>query len=198
MKPLLNYLRRHLQPFLVDPDRQDQTIIFLSTSFFLVLVIFGTKPALIDTWRLYQEVAQGREIEKAIDRKIVNLNQAIENVNKVRTDLLLIDKALPKDKDLPSLLESLNLIFGGNSVILAEVRFGSPENSSNTNVAALPLYIQAFGSYESILAVLDELYKSPRQLDLTDISIEVPSEGDKRFLKVLINLEAYFLKAPNS
>jgi len=194
MKSPLNTLKRDLRPFLSEPEKQDQTIIFTAVTFLIILLFLGIRPVFFEVIKLKQETDDGRDVNKRLTQKISNLNKAIENINKIRTDLSLVDKALPENKDLPTLLTNLNLIFGSNNVTLEEINFEGPKPSKNPNVFILPLTIQASGSYENILTTLEDLEKNPRQLDIAKISIEIPQKGDKKFLKVYINIETYFLK----
>ena len=194
MKSPLNILKRDLQPFLSEPEKQGQTIIFTAITFLIILLSLGIRPVFFDVVKLKQETDDGRDVNKRLTQKISNLNKAIENINKIRTDLSLVDKALPENKDLPTLLTNLNLIFGSNNVTLEEINFEGPKPSKNPNVFILPLTIQASGNYENILTTLEDLEKNPRQLDIAKISIEIPQKGDKKFLKVYIDIETYFLK----
>ena len=194
MKSPLNTLKRDLRPFLSEPEKQDQTIIFTAVTFLIILLFLGIRPVFFEVIKLKQETDDGRDVNKRLTQKISNLNKAIENINKIRTDLSLVDKALPENKDLPTLLTNLNLIFGSNNVTLEEINFEGPKPSKTPNVFILPLTIQASGSYENILTTLEDLEKNPRQLDIAKISIEIPQKGDKKFLKVYINIETYFLK----
>lgn len=190
----LNVLKRDLQPFLAEPEKQGQTIIFTAGIFLAVLLFLGLRPVIFDVIKLKQEADDGWDTNRRLTQKISNLNKAIENINKIRTDLSLVDKALPENKDLPTLLTNLNLIFGVNNVSLEEINFDGPKPSKNPNVFILPLTVQASGGYENILTTLEDLEKNPRQLDITKISIEIPQKGDKKFLRILIELETYFLK----
>ncbi len=194
MKSPLNTLKRHLQPFLSEPERQGQTIIFTAGVFLIILLFLGIRPVIFDVVKLKQETDDGWDINRRLTQKISNLNKAIENINKIRTDLSLVDKAMPENKALPNLLTNLNLIFGSNNVTLEEINFDGPKPSKNPNVFILPLTVRASGSYEDILTTLEDLERNSRQLDIAKISIEIPQKGDQRFLKVSIDIETYFLK----
>ena len=194
MGSLLNTVRRYFQPFLTEAEKQNQTVVFSSLLFLVSLVTLGLKPALSDVIKMRQEVGQGRILEKRLTEKVANLNRAIENINKLRADLSLIDRSLPENKDLPSLLTTLNLIFGSNNVAIVEMRFEGPKPSKDPKVFILPLSIRASGSYESILLTLENIERNPRQLDVTGLSVEIPNKGDRRFLNIVIDLETYFLK----
>lgn len=194
MRLLLNTLRRYLTPFLTESERQNQTVVLSSLLFLVSLIILGLRPSLSDVIKMRQEAARGRILEKQLAQKVVSLNKAIENINKMRADLSLIDRALPENKDLPPLLTTLNSIFGSNNVAIGEMRFEGPKPSKDPKVFILPLSIRASGSYESILLTLEDIEKNPRQLDVISLSVEIPNKGDQRFLNVVIDLETYFLK----
>src|SRR3989339_469055 len=145
MKSPLNTLKRDLRPFLSEPEKQDQTIIFTAVTFLIILLFLGIRPVFFEVIKLKQDTDDGRDVNKRLTQKISNLNKAVENINKIRTDLSLVDKALPENKDLPTLLTNLNLIFGSNNVTLEEINFEGPKPSKNPNVFILPLTIQASG-----------------------------------------------------
>lgn len=194
MKSPINTLKRNLQPFLSEPEKQGQTIIFTAVAFLTILLLLGIRPVIFEVVKLKQEFDDGHGVNVRLTQKISNLNKAIENINKIRTDLSLVDKALPENKDLPTLLTNLNLIFGSNNVTLEEINFDGPKPSKNPNVFILPFTVQASGSYENILTTLEDLEKNPRQMDIAKISIEIPQKGDKKFLRVSLDIETYFLK----
>lgn len=194
MKLSLNTLKRDIQPFLTEPEKQGQTIIFTTGVFLIILLFLGIRPVIVEDIRLKQELDDGRDVNRKLTQKVSNLNKAIENTNQIRSDLSLVDKSLPENKDLPTLLTNLNLIFGSNNVALEEINFDGPKPSKNPNVFMLPFTVQASGSYENILTTLEDLEKNPRQMDIAKISIEIPQKGDKKFLRVSIDIETYFLK----
>lgn len=194
MKLSLNALKRNIQPFLTEPEKQGQTIVFTAGVFLIILLFLGIRSVIVEDIRLKQELDDGRDVNRKLTQKISNLNKAIENTNQIRTDLSLVDKSLPENKDLPTLLTNLNLIFGSNNVALEEINFDGPKPSKNPNVFILPFTVRASGSYENILTTLEDLEKNPRQLDIAKISIEIPQKGDKKFLRVSIDIETYFLK----
>lgn len=194
MKLSLNTLKRNIQPFLTEQEKQGQTIVFTAGVFLIILLFLGIRPVIVEDIRLKQELDDGRDVNRKLTQKISNLNKAIENINQIRTDLSLVDKSLPENKDLPTLLTNLNLIFGSNNVALEEINFDGPKPSKNPDVFILPFTVQTSGSYENILTTLEDLEKNPRQLDIAKISIEIPQKGDKKFLRVSIDIETYFLK----
>lgn len=193
VKNPINFFRIYLKPYLTEPEKQPKTTVFVSLSFLSLLILFGIRPVFIETLSLLRMADDGREMEGKLTRRIDNLNKAAENIGNVRTDINLIDRSLPNNKDLPAILEGLNLIFGTNNVILEEIRFGPPRPANISRVLILPIKIRASGNYEGILAVLENLEKYPRQTDAVSISLEIPQKGDRKFLRMFTEMETYFL-----
>lgn len=196
MGSFLNSLRRFVQPFFTEAEKQNHTIVISSLFFLVFLIVLGLKPTLGDVLTLKQEVREGKVLEKQLAEKIANLNKTVENTSKLPTSAKLIDKALPDNKDLPTLLTTLHLIFGSNNVAITEIGFEGTKPSKDPKVLILPFSIHASGSYDGILSALIDLEKNSRQIDATRLRLEIPNKGDRRFLNIVMELETYFLKKP--
>lgn len=194
MKSLLNLIRRYLSPFIVEPEKQNQTIVYVSAIFLLILLFFGVRPVFSEDIKSYQKLTESKNTEEQLSNKIKNLNEAVTNINNIRTDIELINKAMPEGKDISSLLESLNEIFGSNNVTPIEIRFEGPKPSKDPRTLILPMTIHASGNYEDITNVVERLEKNVRQIDFVRLNLQIPEKGDKKYLDVYFDVETYFLK----
>lgn len=165
---------------------------------FILLLIFGSfflvfKPQMRSI-RDYR--SRGDSVEKKIFKakaKIVRKPQLLAEIEEIKESLSQYEKKLPREKDIPVLLEELTEI-----VELAEIEFVSirPQRTSSIEELAgkggegaylrLPIEIQMRCSFHDLERFLFRLEKTKRFVKV--VTLEIKGGGSKENLKHAVKL----------
>jgi len=181
--PRWKYKKRFLGP------KQKRVYTMLGLSLFALSVFgaFAIRPTLATVAELNRKIKDQRAARDKLDKKIKDLSKAQVQLTKMKADIVLAEKALPKEKDLPTLLETLQLIAERNNLRLRHLGSGPSNNVSVTlpnqtlAVKSLPLSLQLEGSFPNFLGFLTEAENTLRQLNTENILINTRDRGIEYF-----------------
>ena len=187
--PRWRYKKRLLGP----KQRRVYTMLGLSLFALSVFGAFAIKPTLATVAELNRKIKDQRAARDQLDKKIKDLSKAQIQLTRMKADITLAEKALPKEKDLPTLLETLQQITERNSLRLRHLGSGTANDTPITLpnqtlvVRALPLSLQLEGSFPNFLGFLTEAESTLRQLNAENVLISRRDGGIEYFsLQMLV------------
>ena len=189
--PIVGYkfYGRRVRPYLEESKKKSQTILGMTLFSLVVFGAFAIRPSLAIISQLRQEVKEAREAKEILDQKINDLSQAQVNYQLALEDIGLVDRALPKESAVPTILETLSLAAGGNNISLEETTFNKVEEEDD--LKTLPLTIRAVGELENIEKFISELEEGIRQMDVQKVRMNQGGEELEQ-LVAEIELVTYF------
>lgn len=109
-----------------------------ATLILLIILVIMIYPAIQHIATVNKEIETNKIIEKKLVDKITNLGLAQENLDKVKADLPLLEKALPTGSDIKNYIKTpLEALASKNSVALKSVQFNDVPLSTPTSEANL-------------------------------------------------------------
>jgi len=189
--PIIGYrfYGRNIRPYLTNPKKKGYTILGMTLFSLVVFGAFAIRPSLFTISRLNREVKKAQEAEQALDQKIDDLSQAQVNYQRALKDLEFIDKALPQEASIPTILETLALAAGRNNITLNENEFG--ETTGSTSLKTLSFTIVVGGKLDDVEKFLTELENGTRQMDIEQVRIRQGGVG-VGYMSAEIDLATYF------
>ena len=175
---------RNIRPYLADPQKKPYTILGMTLFSLIVFGAFAIRPSITTISRLSREVKRANEAKTILDQKINDLSQAQVNYQLALKDLKLVEKALPKEPSVPSILETLALAAGRNNTTLNETKFEEVE--SNGFLKSLPFTVIITGNLEGVKNFITELENGFRQVDVGRVKI---AQGGKDLGQLVAEIE---------
>ncbi len=163
----------------------------------VIFAVFAIRPTVSTILNLQKDIEnKSRELE-ALNTKIQNLNQGQKNLEALgRETRLKINTSVPSQPDVTFLTKSLRETNGNTSSssaiqIQPVTIFESEAKKSNKfTLSEVNYTYNVQGSYEQILIILDNLSKSPRLLNLSNLTVANTDAG----LVLSVSGKAYYLK----
>lgn len=163
------------------------------------LIIFGNfavRPAVVTIVELQRKIKDQKAAVEKLDQKIKNLSKAQTELRKIKSDLPLIEKALPENEDSSQLLEDLYLQAERNNLRMEYLRFRSETSTgirAPNNIIKIkkaPFNGELGGNFVSFLDFLRQNQSSLRQLNINSLAIKSGSGGSQESYN--IDAEAFF------
>jgi Tfp pilus assembly protein PilO len=187
------YYHRKVRAYLADPTKKPRTILGMTLFSLIFLGAFAIRPSLVVISQLLQELKEAREASQILEKKLSDLSQAQINLKIYDDKLQLVDQALPKEPEVPQIINALADSAGRHNVILQETVFSDTEEMADPRVKVIPFSVRASGSLLGIKDFIIELENGARQMDFAKVKI---SEGAPRDLRgetvAEIELKAFF------
>ncbi len=139
----------------------------------LILVIF---PAINHILKLNKEISDGRAVEQKLQEKIVALEEAEFNYNKLKDRLNITHEALPTGSAIEDYLKQIEKTARKNNLTLASIQFSDvplslPVNKQNLKVRRVDYALNVEGKFTNLQKFITDLESLIRTTDLRLITI---------------------------
>lgn len=144
---------------------------FLALSFF---GIFAINPTLTTIASLKKQVADSKEVDKALTTKINNLSALQQQYNQLGSDLTNIYAAVPKNADVPLLSAQVQALAKKHKLTVTTYRVAEVQLTSakhDTKTKSFIFTLQAEGDYNDMIAFSSELASINRQVTVEVMEI---------------------------
>lgn len=157
-----------------------------------ILIFFLLVLPSFDQTRLLRASIKEREVvlEEAsqISAQIDNLNQELENK---KSEVAKLDRLLPKQKEVPELLSSLEQIVSSSGMILSEINLS--EVSGQSEIGKINGNLKMTGSFDSFINFLDLAEKNLRLIDISMLDVAAQLAEGSRVINFDIRFEVSYL-----
>ncbi len=166
-----------------DPKRKNYFEIG-ATLLLLIVLILMIYPAINHIVKLNQEISSGKVVDSALKQKIQNLNAAKANLNEIRSDLPLLEQALPTGSNLKNYLQKpLENLTSRNNLNLKAVNFSDvpisePSNSAQLQVRQISYEITLTGNFVDFSNFIRDLEGFIRTTEVDKIDIKKPDTSN--------------------
>ena len=194
-KSSLSRYRKYLQLVQTQPMWTASLWVILSLILMIVLLVLALRPTLITISSLIGQIEKQREVAYKMDEKILEVRQAIEKLELARSQLWLLDEALPTEakwSDLAQNLESMATDSGLQLtvVVVERVPLGPNEPKSTSGsqtkssmppgALAVRFNLSGKGEYTQIREMVAKLEKMRRLIMLESVVTDIDKEGNLR------------------
>ncbi|MBI2195810.1 MAG: type 4a pilus biogenesis protein PilO [Candidatus Levybacteria bacterium] len=165
---------------------------FLALSFF---GIFAINPTISTIVRLRRELADNTFTEKQLAQKISNLSSLGKEYQQLADDIPLILNAVPQDPQISLLVAQLQSLAKNSGVNLEglqtfQVEVATP-TTSKKKYSSFAFSLTAEGSYNSILALVENVVTMQRVVSLDTIALNRKADQSETF-QIGLKGTAYF------
>jgi len=186
--------RRTIQPYLIHPQKKKYTMLSLTAISLIVFGIFTIKPALTTIANLRKRIKDYQQTYEAMEEKIEKITRARQVYLEAKDDLTPLEKAIPSEKPLSSLLNTLEAAANQTGVQIATLNLEKETKLvEGSRIEIIPFNIKVSGSLEQILTLLEKLQTADRVITVEAVSLSFsndPSENDRVIAN--LKLEAYY------
>lgn len=204
---MIGYFNTYFQKYWQSKKQKTYTSLGLSLILILIFGIFALRPVLLTVIELREKLSQGQKANARLDEKIQSLSLAQVNYEKVKTELPLIDAALPKDPKILDFLNKVDFLAKKNELLIDKVQAQGISLQSQTKAAnetaqdnqdtarnprEITLSFNAKGYYPNLRSFLNELQALERAVNLDEIGIEKPKDEDN--LNLSLKGMVYYLE----
>lgn len=169
---------KRYQDFTDDPKKKNYFDIAASLLLLIVLVVM-IYPAIQHIAKVNKEIQDGKVVDEALQNKITNLELAADNLNEIKPDLPLLEKALPTGSDIKTYLKTpLEKLAQNHQLVINSVQFNdipisTPKKDGNLTVRDITFMVTLTGNFVNITNFIKdlELYirvTSIQQLDIKE------------------------------
>ena len=162
-----------------------------------IFILFAIKPTLETIAVLQKKLTTQKETLKKLDKKIADLGVAQTNYKNIDPDIKSkVVLSVPSNAELASLIRNLENTTIGTTASISALQFqplviNRKENPSN-ELQEISFTFNIEGSYDTIKAVLQNLYASARLFTIDNLSFNKVAAGN--ILLMNITGKAYFLR----
>lgn len=204
---MIGYFNTYFQKYWQSKKQKTYTSLGLSLILILIFGIFALRPTLLTVIELREKLSQGQKANTRLDEKIQSLSQAQVNYEKVKTELPLIEAALPKDPKILDFLNKVDFLAKKNELLIDKVQAQGISLQSQTKAAnetaqdnqdtahnprEITFSFNAKGYYPNLRSFLNELQALERAVNLDEIGIEKPKDEDN--LNLSLKGMVYYLE----
>ena len=160
----------------------------------LILLVLLVFPAVNHILKLNNEIAKGRDVDIKLQEKIIALNEAEVNFEKLRDRLEIADDALPTGSAVDTYLKQIENAAKRNKTTLSSIQFADvlvslPKNKESLSVRQIDYTITVEGKFTNIEKFVEEMEKLIRTTNFTQISI---NENESK-LSASLQATVYYL-----
>jgi len=142
----------------------------------LILLILLVFPAVNHILKLNNEIAEGREVEKKLQDKIIALQEAAVNYEEIKDRLVVIDSALPTGSAIDKYLIKVETAAKQSKATLVSIQFADvpvslPSNEANLSVRQVDYTVTIEGNFANIQRFVGEMEKLIRSTNFTQIAV---------------------------
>lgn len=171
-----------------------------ATLILLIILIVMIYPAIQHIASVNKEIETNKVIDKALTDKVTNLGLAKENLDKVKSDLPLLEKALPTGSDIKNYIKTpLELLAAKHAVVLKSLQFSNiplsiPAADGKLSVRNIDFTLSLSGNFTNLN---DFLKDAENFIRLTSVS-NLDLKGDRAQQNMTLQATTNYLGAPVS
>lgn len=148
---------------------------------------------------LQQRLSENQQKLGRLKVKNVRLAELLNQQEILKTDLSLVDKAVPDEERVPELLAQIEKIASESGVSLRSLHFGlgslsssSQKNVGNESLGRVYLQSEAEGPYTNLQTFLEALEKAIRIVDVDSLRFTQETVRDTIRLRATLGLVSFF------
>lgn len=161
--------------YTADPKKKNYSNIALTLGLLIILVAM-IYPAIQHITEVNKEISDGKVFEKGLITKIEALDSAKNNLAAIKTDLPLLEKALPTGSDMKTYISKpLEIVAGRhklqiNTVQFSDVPISDPKKDDPTNVRNIDFSISLTGGFVDFVGFLKDIENYIRVTKITNLN----------------------------
>jgi len=186
------------------PFTQASLELILSLATIFLLAIFALKPTLSTIASLYREINLKKEVEKKLEKKVIDLTQAQANYARIVQFLPVIDKSLPTEPKFTRLEQEIEYLTWADNVVLIEAYFEkfdlvgttstvTGKGSASRQPSLLRFKFTLGGSYKDLKKFFNDFENLDRIILLNQINLITQTKVAGAELQAEISADASFL-----
>ena len=189
------------QRFIQDDRVQNYLNITLTIATLSIFVAFAIRPSIQIAIKLNQDLKEYEKIDALLSEKLINLSAAKSLQDELFTEIIKLDKTIPKESLESNILKNLNYVTIKNNVQLNNINYTYNE-LANYNEVEMDISIS--GTYESILPLLTDIHNLLRIIVIEDLDLQIQKRArdnlasEEIFLDGIIHAKAYYEKRKQS
>lgn len=161
-------------------------VIASSILIFFLLIL----PTFDETRMLYSSIKQREGMLKEVQEiksRVTELNNEIKTKEE---DIIKLDQLLPKKKQVPEILATIESIISSSGLFLSELSISEPVGQG---IGKINANIKLSGDFYSLMIFLDLLEKNLRLIEISAIDISTQPSGASNTINYDIKFEASYL-----
>lgn len=183
---------KRYQDFTADPKKKNYFDIAATLILLIVLVIM-IYPAISHITKVNKEIQDGKVVEEALKNKISNLELAADNLNEIKSDLPLLEKALPTGSDIKTYLKTpLEKIAQVHQLVINSVQFNDipislPKKDESLTARDITFTITLTGNFVKINDFIRDLELYIRVTSIQQLDIKEQGNDETITLQATTN-----------
>jgi len=166
----------------------------LATLTLLIILLLLIFPAIQHITQVYKEISDAKEVKLALEKKMIALSEAGDNLKAIQADRPLLELALPTGSDLGTYLKKVEEVAAKNNLKIVAVQFSNvplakPTQKESLKVKQLPYNLTLEGGFPDFQKFLVNLENYIRTSDVAGLSISKDQTGS---LKGTLNVTSYY------
>lgn len=164
----------------------------------IIFIIFAIRPTVLTIIGLQKNLQDNQQVLGVLEQKSRDLTDGKRNLDNLDPSIKTkINSKLPDNPGVALLINDLQIAATRNASISAlqiqpvTIYTNSPDNLVKKNLNEVLFSFNVHGSYSDLLATLDNLSKSSRLINLTNVVLNKNSEGS---IGMSVSGKAYYLK----
>lgn len=205
-KNSLSRYRRYLQSIQKQPLFGPGLWTIFSLLLLIGVLVFALRPTLVTISGLLGQIEQRKIISEALDRKILSLQKATDELGRVEPRLELLNQALPEESNWNQITRRIEAIATESGIQLVKVEFkdisvastsavlnaNTEKSNLPANTASVQFTVTGIGEYENMKIMTEKIERLRRILVLSDVDISRDEDG---ILTIIVTGEAGFIPA---
>lgn len=184
-------ISRTLAHFYKKPVAKVSLEFFLSVITILFFALFAIRPTLVTMSELVKEIEDKKELASQLERKIAALSSAQEEYQRLESEIVMLNQAMPVQPHLLEALKILEKLAAEEDIIIDTIALQEiPEEDPLTNltyeeIEARDLYLteKVIGDYPSIKDYVAAIQATRRSFMIEEIDFLVDEQDNEQTLK---------------
>ena len=185
----------------MNPKERSRNITIISVIVLFLLIYFGLKPILAKLKSANTEVKVKKEELSLKEKKLDNLKTIKSKLETVKGDLELLQKALPKEEDIPGVLVSAEALASQSGLLISSFTPSTEKKATATppageegatGLGSVPFNLSLSGSYPALLTFLTNVENNLRPTSVS--SVNITGGGTDKPLSINLKMVSYYQK----
>jgi Tfp pilus assembly protein PilO len=192
-KSSLARYRKYLQVAQEKPVVRASIFLMLSLTLVIGMLVFALRPTLTTVAGLLGQIKQQRQVAEALNRKIVAINEARANFDRIQSRIYLLDSALPTNSQWSEWVVDLQRMASESGVLLTRASIDGVQIVGNsvpgikkvevkpslpTGVTAVGFSVDVVGNYLQLKQYLQDIENSRRIAIVNEIRLNKDTSGE--------------------